>query len=137
MEKEITVNEKKVELTNVVNVRVSNIRPKYQSLKEWMEDKNNIYIGRKGVVFIEGKAKKVRYPKEDSIWANPFKITENQSRNDVISLYEIYIRKKIENENLQTYLLSLKGKSLGCWCFPEVCHGNILVKLIEEFSVYK
>ena len=24
-------------------------------------------------------------------------------------------------------LLELKGKTLGCWCKPEDCHGDILV----------
>jgi hypothetical protein len=40
---------------SVVNCKVQYIRPKYNNLKEWMNDPNNIYIGRGGVVFIDKK----------------------------------------------------------------------------------
>jgi len=39
---------------DVVNVRVKSIRPKYNNLKEWIADGSNVYIGRGGVVFIDG-----------------------------------------------------------------------------------
>ena len=50
-------------ITTCVNVKVKYIRPFYNNLKEWMEDENNVYIGRKGVVFIDGKRfrKKTQY----------------------------------------------------------------------------
>ena len=38
---------------SVVNCRVKYLRPKYENLKVWVEDKDNIYIGRAGIVFIE------------------------------------------------------------------------------------
>jgi hypothetical protein len=25
----------------------------------------------------------------------------------------------------------LKGKVLGCWCKPELCHGDVLVEIVE------
>ena len=78
--------------SKVVNVRVSFIRPKYTNLEEWMNDKNNVYIGRKGIVFIN----KERFPKNDSIWANPFKISGDDTRETVIAKYEKYIRNKIQ-----------------------------------------
>lgn len=116
---------------SVINIKVANIRPKYKDLAEWMGDPNNVYIGRKGIVFINGE----RYPKQDSIWHNPFKIDSIHDRNYVIQQYEIYIRNKInENSQLKQELLKLKGKNLGCWCSPEKCHGDILLKLIEEFN---
>ena len=127
------IKESDIEKTVVVNVKVSNIRPKYKNLKEWIEDKKNVYIGRKGVVFIDFEGKKERFPKSDSVWANPFKISEKQSRRDVIELYEKYIRTKIENEKLKEELILLQGKNLGCWCYPEECHGDVLIKLIKEY----
>ena len=101
--------------TKIVNVKVQHIRPKYTNLKDWMEDENNIYIGRSGIVFIDGK----RFPKKPSIWANPFKV-ENNRNETVLSPYEKYIRNKIENEYGVEELLKLKGKTLGCWCKPKV-----------------
>lgn len=116
-------------MTKVVNVRVKNIKPKYNNLKEWMQKKNHIYIGRKGIVFIDNK----RFPSKDSIWCNPFKITPTQTREVVLRKYEKYIINKIKKEHLVTELLKLRGKKLGCWCYPEKCHGDVLIKLINYY----
>ncbi len=115
---------------SVKNVKVKNIRQEgYDNLKKWMEDKNNIYIGRKGIVFIDGK----RFPTTDSLFANPYKIDENNTRNDVILKYEVYIHDLLKNnEQLKHILLSMHNKNLGCWCKPEQCHGDILIKIINE-----
>lgn len=43
---------------SIINCKVEFIRPQYNNLQEWMNDENNIYIGRKGIVFING----VRFP---------------------------------------------------------------------------
>ncbi len=94
--------------TVVVNVKVTNLRPVYNNLKEWCKDcNNNIYIGRKGVVFIDGE----RYPKESSIWANPYKISKDMSREDCIIEYEKYIRKKIIDEKLVTNLIEIASQN--------------------------
>jgi len=119
-------------MTSVVNVRVNNIRPRYNNLEEWMKDKNNVYIGRSGIVFIDNK----RYPPNGSIWANPYKVV-NSNREMCIRNYEIYIREKIEKEYGIDELMKLEGKKLGCWCHPNKCHGDILVKLIEEYKIHK
>jgi hypothetical protein len=116
---------------SVVNVKVSYIRPKYNNLKEWCKNSNNVYIGRKGIVFIDG----ARYPQKDSLWANPYKITKDETREDVIQKYEMYIRNRLKTEDgLLKQLLNLKDKNLGCWCHPESCHGDVLQKLIKEYS---
>jgi hypothetical protein len=60
-----------------------------------MEDDNNVYIGRKGIIFIDN----VRFPPSDSPWCNPFKINDNLSREEVIQLYRKYIIKKIKRKD--------------------------------------
>ena len=96
----------------------------------WMADENNVYIGRAGVVFVEGS----RFPKTTSKFANPYKIGKDGTRDEVIEKYELHIKAKLERDaSLQTELINLKGKNLGCWCFPEPCHGNVLLKLIDEY----
>jgi len=119
--------------TKVINVRVANIRPQYSNLKEWIKDTNNEYIGRGGILVIDN----VRFPKENSIWANPYKIDDSNgiTRDNVIEKYRTYIRQKIENNDvLKQKILQMKGKTLGCWCKPEACHGDVLVELIEHYS---
>ena len=60
----------------VVNVKVNYIRAfGFENLKEWMDDPNNEYIGRRGVIFVDRK----RFPKASSKWANPYKLL-NQER---------------------------------------------------------
>lgn len=113
---------------SVVNVKVANIRPHYRDLKCWTESAKNKYTGRRGIVFVNGE----RFPKTDSLWANPFKISKTLTREDVLRKYEEYILDKIKREGLQERLLELRGKKLGCWCKPEKCHGDILLKLIEK-----
>lgn len=117
---------------SIVNCKVVNIRPQYLNLQVWMENPSNIYIGRAGVVFIKGS----RFPKTTSNFANPYKIGKDGTREQVIQKYKIYIKEKLKNDDsLQKELIGMKGKNLGCWCFPEPCHGNVLLELIDEYIV--
>jgi hypothetical protein len=116
---------------SVINCKVCNIRPMYNNLKEWCDEEDNVYIGRRGVVFIDGK----RYPVKSSIFSNPYKIKNGSSRDDVLEEYRSYMEKKLEkNVELQEMLLELKGKNLGCWCCPKRCHGDILLELIQKYD---
>lgn len=124
--------------TNVVCVKVGDIRPKYNDLEEWETDPNNVYIGRKGVVFVTRNGNKYRYPPKDSIWANPYKIKNDLTREQVIDMYRTYITNKINSgEITREQLESLRGKTLGCWCKEKgqniPCHGDVLVEILEQY----
>lgn len=124
--------------TNVVCVKVDHLRPKYKNLKEWMADSQNVYIGCRGIVFIN----KVRFPPKNSKFANPFKIggklgrsKEKMTRDDVLRLYKEHLENEIRTGKItREEILALKGKTLGCWCSPEPCHGDIIVEMINELS---
>ncbi len=65
-----------------------------------------------------------------SKWANPFTLAKFENdRQKVITAYEAHVRSKPE---LLAALPELAGQSLGCWCAPELCHGDVLVKLFNE-----
>jgi len=116
---------------SVVNCKVKYIRPAYNNLEEWIADDNNYYIGRSGIVFIDNK----RYPTKSSVFANPYKIGKDGTREEVILKYKEYLINKLDNDDdLVNELISLKGKHLGCWCYPEYCHGNVLLELIDKYS---
>ena len=121
----------------VKNVKVKYIRPEFDNLKEWCEnDDNNLYIGRRGVVFIKNEdGKKERYPKQDSKWSNPFKIGKKYDRESCLKEYEKYIVEKIKEDPEKYNLNELIGKKLGCWCCPEKCHGDILIKLLKSLEI--
>ena len=65
-----------------------------------------------------------------SIWANPFKIGKDGTREEVMQKYERYLLE--ERPALAERLPELKGKVLACWCAPGTCHGDILLKLAEH-----
>lgn len=116
--------------TKCVNVRVKYIRPEYNNLKQWMENPNNVYIGRKEVVFVDGK----RFPEEDSIWYNPFRVTKLNNRKFINNEYKKYIIEFIKDNDLEEELLKLKNKNLGYWSHTAESHGQILIELINSIS---
>lgn len=85
-------------------------------------DKYDVYIGR----FSPAKSL------EQSVWANPFKIGPDGSRDQVLALYAQHIQ---NNPDLMARIHELRGKRLGCWCKPKACHGDILAKLAEGLSL--
>lgn len=81
-------------------------------------DKYDVYIGR------------------GSKWGNPFVMQNNsdQERNRVIDLYHNYLFES----GLINDISELRGKTLGCYCKPKRCHGDILAyyadnKIIDRF----
>jgi hypothetical protein len=90
-------------------------------------------------VFID----KQRYPKKQSIWANPFKVGRDGPLPKVIEKFEKHIREKIASEPKTYDIQTLRGHNLGCWCVsgnasehltsvPVVCHGQVLMKIMNE-----
>jgi hypothetical protein len=124
------------------------------NLRDWMAQENNVYIGRRGIVFVNTESGKVRWPPEDSIWSNPFHIGKEYKgnalgpegkrllkgkildREQVLCLYRTYIEKKIREEPEIYNLETLRGKQLGCWCKPEPCHGDILLGMLLEMKSF-
>lgn len=64
-----------------------------------------------------------------SKWGNPFRSGVDGTRAEVIAKYEEWLR---NNPELLAQLDELKGKTLACWCKPLACHGDIIVKLLQE-----
>lgn len=105
----------------VINVKVASLRLKgWESLEQWVKDPNHLYIGRANG-WVKGA--------EKSKWCNPFS-TKKFPREEAVKMYESYIKEKVSSGELN--LNELKGKVLGCWCKPELCHGDVLVKMCKE-----
>lgn len=67
-----------------------------------------------------------------SMWGNPFHIGEHGTRDEVIELYKMHLWKQIKQGKItKEDLLELDGKRLGCFCKPQACHGDIIVKAVE------
>jgi len=63
-----------------------------------------------------------------SKWGNPFVIGKDGTRDEVIEKYEAWLRTQ---PALLAALPELRGKTLGCWCAPQACHGDVLARLAE------
>lgn len=68
-----------------------------------------------------------------SKWGNPFThldksagIFKVNTRKESIDRYREWI---LTQPDLMTALHELKGKTLGCFCKPKPCHGDVLVEL--------
>ena len=56
-----------------------------------------------------------------SIWGNPFIVGVHGTRDEVCDKYE---KEYLPNQpSLLKQIHELKGKVLGCWCYPLRCHG--------------
>ena len=62
-----------------------------------------------------------------SKFGNPFEIGKDGNREEVIYKYHHWILQ--QPELLNAVKEELKGKNLVCWCAPEGCHGDVLLKL--------
>lgn len=110
-----------------------NIKPLFQvepicNVVHCKKKKYDIYIGR------------------PSKWGNPFTHLKSDkktlakyvtnTREEAIEKYEDWILNG-DGKYLLNDLEELYGKTLGCWCKPKKCHGDILVKLIYNLKKNK
>lgn len=78
----------------------------------------DVYIGR-GPSPKTGKSGK---------WGNPFKVSDEVSRAQALRKHAEWI---LDQPDLIASLHELKGKTLGCWCIPKLCHGTTLARLAD------
>ena len=77
----------------------------------------DVYIGR-------GRDPRSGEPGE---WGNPFPTGADGSRLEVIEKYRCWLWAEIQAERIDVAALAaLHGKTLGCWCAPRRCHGEVL-----------
>jgi hypothetical protein len=68
-----------------------------------------------------------------SPWGNPFVLNRDGTRGEVIAKYRRHLWQRIRQEGAPfiAQLASLQGKTLGCFCAPKACHGEVLVKAAD------
>ena len=81
--------------------------------------KNAIYIGR------------------PTKWGNPYSHLPNsgaqhhvETREQAVDAYRDWLRQRVRDgePGLIEALASLHGQRLGCYCYPEACHGDVLAE---------
>lgn len=80
----------------------------------------DVYIGRAG----HG---------QDGYFGNPFKLESNMNRGDTIAKYKKYFHNKLANDStFKQRIHTLRGKTLGCFCKPHPCHGDIIKEYLDS-----
>jgi hypothetical protein len=88
------------------------------------KEKCDVYIGR------------------GSKWGNPFTHITNKktlaehivaTRKEAIDNYRTYL---LNNPELLNSLEELRGKTLGCFCKPKSCHGDIILELLSKHKLF-
>lgn len=78
-----------------------------------------------------------------SKWGCPYTIIKDRptlaseivdSKEEALSKYKEYV---LASPELMESLDELEGKTLGCFCKPEKCHGDILLELLTKKKLQK
>lgn len=138
---DIAKEENQGKLTEAIVTRaVEAVKPEY----EWTEDE----LDRRSVVEADGTVVANMHQESDrallnwarstgrfvridrsSDWGNPFEMPHDGNRDTVCDSFEIFFHRKF---SLHNRIDELRGKVLGCWCYPQRCHGSYLVTALEK-----
>lgn len=78
--------------------------------------------GRDGVTMID----------RSSRFGNPYPEDE-YGREECIRKYRLWFASRIgEDEQFRQAVERLRGKTLGCWCKPLDCHGDVILEYLER-----
>lgn len=104
---------------NVINIKKENLKELgFANLEEWLKNEDHVYIGREMNYYVKGA--------KGSKWKNPFSV-KRYGREKCLELYKQYVYDSGLIEDIE----ELEGKTLGCWCKPEKCHGDILFEILR------
>jgi len=81
----------------------------------------DVYIGRAG----KGKS---------GYFGNPIPLKKGEERGSTLLKFREYFENRIKTDpEFKQNILSLHGKTLGCFCSPQACHGGIIVEYINQY----
>jgi hypothetical protein len=83
-----------------------------------------------------------RYGKEgvqmidrDTRFGNPFRLKEDggdYTREESVARYETWFKNKIQSDDdFRAAVEELRGETLGCWCKPKPCHGDVILTYLR------
>lgn len=93
------------------------------------------------VVNIHHKVPYDVYIGRGSEWGNPFShlpsskaLYKVSTREEAVESYRNWIKKQ---RHLLLKLRYLKGKTLGCYCHPNLCHGHVLAEMADNYEYWE
>lgn len=69
-------------------------------------------------------------------WGNPFVLGAHGDRSEVIEHFRQwgYTSDDSRAKWIREHVHELQGKTLGCWCAPMACHGEVLETMADEVT---
>ena len=66
-------------------------------------------------------------------WGNPFRVTAERSRREVVVAYSIWIEMPDQLGLRNEIKRELRGHDLACWCrVDKPCHADVLLRIANE-----
>lgn len=66
-------------------------------------------------------------------FGNPFVLTGEENRAEVLARFKEWFEKKVRDDTVyRERVEALRGKTLGCFCKPKACHGDVIVAWLEK-----
>ena len=80
----------------------------------------DIYIGRPG----KGVS---------GYFGNPIHLRPGDSRGSTLDRFREYFFTRLgQDPEFKAHIMTLKGKTLGCFCKPNACHGDIIAEYLNS-----
>lgn len=146
-EKKKAVEDSVAELTTAGMLKVAK-EVKYEQRKQdaqkeqWSDEEAEIMqrvkLGETVVINMNKHLKVLKYAEDNGLyvridrfsdWGNPFLLDDDGNREEVCDWFENYylpFRKSLNKK-----IKHLKGKVLGCHCYPNRCHGDTLKSIVD------
>lgn len=80
--------------------------------------------GREGVTMIDRSTR----------FGNPFKMRKDggeYTREGCVEAYREWFRGELEDGEFRHAVEQLRGETLGCWCAPKPCHGDVILEYLR------
>lgn len=92
------------------------------NLRKFELEDIDTYIGKKSDT----------YDLSDSPFSNPFDKSEYGRENAVKHFKLYFYRRYLEEKDFRMALHDIEGDTLGCWCYPRRCHGEVIVDILNK-----
>jgi len=71
-----------------------------------------------------------------TIYGNPYPITSDTNREDVIIRFKRYFDNRIKHDiKFRNAVRRFAGKTLLCWCHPLPCHADIIIDYLNSIKI--
>jgi hypothetical protein len=96
--------------------------PKKTRVVNLYKEPYDVYIGRPGKGL-------------NGYFGNPVRLQSHESRGSTLSRFREYFFARLEQDpEFKANIMTLKGKTLGCFCHPNPCHGDIIADYLNNLQ---